>query len=72
MPALLGVRVVDGAHQGDPVHLPSEARQQLADVDAGDTGVDRPELAADVVRRVGLGVEEVVVAGGAGVEDQDD
>src|SRR5262249_27060471 len=39
--------VVEGAHQGDPVHPLRHARQVLADLHAGDAGADRPELAAN-------------------------
>jgi hypothetical protein len=41
------------------VGQPRELRQVLADAEAGHAGGDRPELAADLFRRVGLGVERV-------------
>ena len=46
-------------------------RHGLADVRAGDLGLDRLELAANVRGRVGLGVPDVDVARAALQEDQD-
>ena len=46
-------------------------RHVLADVGAGDLGGDRLEIAADVGRRVGLGIPDVDVAGPALQEDHD-
>ena len=49
-----------------------QARQVLADVDAGDVGPDRLELAADLDRGVRLEVHHVLVRRPAGQEDHDD
>ena len=53
------------------LHQLRELREVLADLDAGHRRVDRLELAADVRRGVGLGVEGVDVAGPAGHPQQD-
>ncbi len=70
-----GVGVVDavvgGADEGAAVHLPGQARQQLAHLDAGDGGGDRLELAANLGRGVRLHVPHVEVAGAAVEEDED-
>ncbi len=47
-------------------------RQLFADRKAGNDGVDRRVLAADLVRSVGLGVEAVVVREAAAEIDEDD
>ena len=57
--------------QREPIHHLRELREDLADPHAGDRGVDRLELAADVGGRVGLGVERVEVRRAAREPDQD-
>ena len=53
------------------VRLFGKMRQVLAELDAGDRGGDRVELAANVRHRVGLHVPHVEVAGTAVEEDDD-
>ena len=69
---MLRLLVVDGADDAKRSACFGQARQQLADADAGDAGGDRLERPADVLGGVGLGVPQVEVAGCAAVEDQDD
>ena len=52
--------------------IAGDAREQFANVDAGDVGVDRIELAADFARGVGLDVPHVQVGRAAGQIDVDD
>jgi len=55
--------VVDRPHHGGLVHPLRRPRQVLADLDAGGTGGDRFELAADLDRGVRLEVEHVLRRG---------
>ena len=68
---VVGVVVPERADQRELVHLPADARQVLADADAGDVGVDRLELAAELGRRIGLQVPGVDGAEPA-VQEQED
>jgi hypothetical protein len=54
-----------GAHAAEQrrvPHQPGELGKVLADLDARHRGLDRPKLAADVGRRLGLEIEGVDVA----------
>src|SRR5690606_16629566 len=64
-------RVADAAEDGVLVGTLSELRQVLADLDAGDVGIDRVELAAILARRVGLEVESIHVRRAAAKIDED-
>ena len=74
--ALEGVVVVNRAdHRADEdelVHDGSGAREQLADLDAGDVRRDGFQLAANLARRVHLQVEHILMRRAAGQEDVDD
>ena len=70
-----GVDVVGVRHRADDraaVEDAGQARQMLADMDAGDGRRRRAELAADLVRRFGLGIVKLVLGGGAIEVEQDD
>ena len=56
-------------HDGDPVHVPGDLRQVLADLEARDVRGNLPEGAAVVV--AGLQVPQVNSAGAAGHPQQD-
>ena len=58
--------------EGELVGLLGEAREQLANLHAGDVGADGPELAANLAGCVGLEVEHVDVRRPAGQVDVDD
>ena len=62
----------EGADDRQPIHHAGQPRQMLADLDAGDTGGDRLELAADFGRRVGFEIDHVLMRRPAGQEDHDD
>ena len=71
---LLGLLVdrllgIDRADHREAVQHAGAARQQLAEADSGELGGDRGEAAADLAGCVGLGVEGVVLAEPAGVEE---
>ncbi len=70
--AVAGVGVVGGAQDRQLVHHLGLVRQVLADLNAGDVGADRLELAANLRRGTGLQVVGVQMAGPAGLPDQDD
>ena len=53
----------DGAEQREPVRACGEERQQLADFDAGDVGLDRLVRAADLGRSVRLHIPGIELAG---------
>ena len=61
----------DRADHRDLVHHPRQLRQPLADVQARHARRDRTQLAADLHRGVGLGVERLELAGRAVQEEQD-
>ena len=63
--------VMDRADDGVAVGHLGHEREVLADLDAGDVGLDRPERAADRVGGVGLEVPGVELAGAADQEEQD-
>ena len=69
--AVARIVVPERADQRDLVHLPGEPRQVLADRDARHVGRDRPELAAELGRGVGLQVPGVDGAQAAVQEDED-
>ena len=62
----------DRADDDALVHAGGHAREDLADLDAGDVGGDRLELAADFGRGVGLDVPHILVRRSAAQEDVDD
>jgi hypothetical protein len=64
-------RMVQAADDRQPVDDPRRVRQVLADPDPGHIGRDRPKLAPDLSRGVGLHVPGIKVARPAVVEDQD-
>jgi hypothetical protein len=70
--AVPGVRVEGAAHDGHFVHLLRLVRQVLADVDAGDVGLDRLELAAKLRGSVRLEVVHIDVARAAAQPQKDD
>src|SRR5882672_2677893 len=74
--ALGRVVVAVGADHGpddrELVHDLRHAREELADLDAGDVGPDGPQLAADFGGRVRLQVPHVLVGRTARQEDHDD
>ena len=59
------------ANQRDAVHHAGHAREMFADADARHGGGDRAILAANLLRRIGLGIEGIEVARAAVEEDQD-
>src|SRR5262249_3000142 len=63
--------MVHGPDQRDRVQQARGARQVLAYPDTGDGSWDGPVLAADLGRRVGLGVKGFEVAWAAVVEEKD-
>ena len=66
-----GIRcVIDRSRQNLPI-CAGQPRQVLAELDARHGRRDRPELAADLDRGLGLHVPEVDVAGPAEEEDED-
>src|SRR5579872_3413034 len=71
-----GVVLIAGADKrsddGELVHHRRNLGHVLANLDAGDVGLDRLELAADIGRRVGLQVEHVLMRRAAGQVDHDD
>jgi hypothetical protein len=54
------------------VHAGGDAREHLADLYTGHSGVDRLELAADADRGLGFDLPHVLVRGAAAQEDVDD
>ncbi len=68
---MVGGVVVEAADQGHLVEQAGVLGQELADLDAGDGGVDGLELAPDLLGGVGLGVVGVDVGGAAEQEDLD-
>jgi hypothetical protein len=58
--------------EGEPISDAGQLRQQLTDVQTGDLRGDRPELAADLDRRVRLQVDRVHVRRPAVEVDVDD
>src|SRR5262249_18514678 len=62
----------DAAHERDLIHDAGRARQFLADDDTRGAGADRPVLPADLLGRVGLHVEGVVVTRPAELVQEDD
>jgi hypothetical protein len=54
------------------VHAAGDPGEALADLDAGDVGVDGLELAADLGRGLGLDLPQVLVRRPAAQEDVDD
>ena len=69
---VIGLVADERADDDELVHDPGQPRQRLADLDAGDVGRDRPPRAGDLLRRVGLEVEHVLVRRPADQVDQDD
>src|SRR6187431_2528972 len=63
--------VMNAADDGQASALAREPREMLGDFHSSDPGADRPERAADVDRRVGLGVPGVDVAHAAPGEEDD-
>ena len=63
--------VVQAADHGDLVHLSCEQWEMFADVLAGDRGLDRFELTADVVRCIGLQVPGIKVTRSATQQQED-
>src|SRR5690606_41474237 len=55
----------DRANERQLVGHPSQTREQLADLDPGDVGGDRVDLAADLGGSIGLDVPHVLVRGAA-------
>ena len=64
-------RVMQAANERGAIEDPREARQMFADADAGNGRADGAVLAANLGRRVRLGVERVEVARAAVEEDED-
>src|ERR1051325_4351308 len=64
--------VVEAAEDRVLVGHLRQARQVLADVDAGDVGADRPKLAADLVGGAGLEIEGLQMARPAVGPEEDD
>src|ERR1700722_15070461 len=62
----------DGADDGTLVHARSDLRKHLANLDAGDLGGDRFELAANLGWGLGLDLPHVLVGRAAAQEDVDD
>ena len=60
------------ADQRELVHLPSQARQMFADLDAVDVGLDLLELAAKFLRGIRLHIEGVDGAEPAVQEEEDE
>ena len=52
--------------------IPAMRGKHLADLNAGDVGLDRIELAADLLRRLGLDLPHVLVGWAAAEEDIDE
>ena len=73
--ALVAVVIVDAADDraddGELVHLRGDPRKAFADLDAGDFGRDRAELAANFLRGLGLDFPHVLMRRAAGEEDVD-
>jgi hypothetical protein len=59
------------ADHGQAIHDRGDLGQALADVDAGNIRGDRPQLALDLRRRLGLGIERLVLRRRAVLVDQD-
>ena len=64
-------RVADAVDQGGAVEHLGEVWHHFADVVAGDPGLQRLEIAADVVGCIGLGIPDVEMARAALEEDED-
>ena len=64
-------RVRQRPHNRVLIREPSESRQFLADVDAGDVRLDGAEFAANVLWCIGLQVEGIVLRRPAPEEDED-
>jgi hypothetical protein len=62
----------DGADEDALVGDSGDLRERLANLDASDLGRDRLELAADLLRGVGLEVPHILVGRPAAEEDVDD
>src|SRR5580693_4757674 len=73
--ALVAVVIVDAAdhraNDGELVHLGGDPRETFADLNAGDLGRDRTELAADLFGRLSFDFPEVLMRRAAGEEDVD-
>ena len=66
------VAVMHAADERELIHAFGHLRQQFGDVNAGDVGLNRFELAADLGGRFGFRVPKVDVARCTAVEDQND
>src|SRR3989475_12689827 len=69
---MFGALVVQAAQDRELVGQAGQARQQLADIDAGDIRTDWPERPAHFGRSVGLEVERFEMARAAVGPEQDD
>src|SRR5207237_1110808 len=68
--AVAAVFGIPAAEQGKPLNLFCERGADFGELDAGEGRVDRAELAFDADRRVGLGVERIVMARSAAGPNQ--
>ncbi len=68
---MIACRTVDRPHDGQLVHDRGLQRQMLANLDAGDSGRNGPVGAANLGRRIRLGIPHVDVAGTARQPEQD-
>jgi len=68
---VVGIAVRHRPHQAELVGLSRQKREVLGNLDAGDVGADRPELAAVFRRSVGLQIPGVLVRGTAPHEKED-
>ena len=67
---MVGLGRGHAADQRHPIHHPGQVGKDLADLQARDRSRDRLELAPNVRRRRGLGVERVQMRRPAGQPDQ--